>query len=340
MFLFFYCSVDVYSFLCASELPQTVSELISNLNQSSTDILKPAETGKIICVLSQLVDKLFEDAALKLNLKSLESFSLALCSCSQKQLFPAASNTDNSKRYWWQIFSNITETSADTLLLDSVGEIMLKTVRSGRPLFHVMRIWAIIGPHLTEAACHKDLTVSRKAIKQIHDTINAALAEHSELPHFHVTETLFKPFENLLCLQLCEPDIQDQIVSCICEFVEANFREIHSGWRPLFGSLRALSTNVNILLDVFRVFLETDNVLVFSYAAVDYIMCLLKHLRAQCSCNSNTDVGFETLKYLKRCQDVLSSMYKMPHCVAFHSAHHIQVSGIFCKDCWITFCKY
>lgn len=314
--------------MCSHEISQTVSELVSEVNQRSANALNPLEKGKIICILSQQVDRLFEDAALKLNLKSLESFSTALCFCSHEQLFPNVPKpVIPSKNYWWQRLGKTKKSADNTLFLDSIGEILLKSVRSGRPLFHIMRIWSIVVPHLMEASCHKDLTVSRKAVKHLHDAINAALSEHSDLPYFHITEALFKPFENLLCLELCEPDIQDQIVGCVCEFVEANFREIRSGWRPLFGALRAVSTNINTLLDVFRVFLETDNVLVFSYAAVDYIMCLHKHLRAQSTCNSNTEVGFEILKYLKRCQNILSSVNKMPQCVTFQSADHIQVSG-------------
>ena len=73
--------------------------------------------------------------------------------------------------------------------------------------------------------------------------------------------------------------------------MEANKTEIRSGWRPLFGALRVvkLSTNnqqdetsvshLRALLDVFEVFLDTDNPLVFSNAAVDCILCLLKHVR-------------------------------------------------------------
>lgn len=308
-------------------MPQTVSELVSTVKQTSTDILKQSDTAKVICVLSQLVDKLFEDAALKLNLKALESFAYSLCSSSYDQLF--SSSSTNSKVSWWQNFIHNSVVSEDTLLLDSVGEVMIKCVRSGRPLFHVMKVWAIIGPHLTECACHKDLTVSRKAVKHIHDVVNRILVEHPELPYFYVNETLFKPFENLLSLELCEPDIQDQIVSCICEFVETSFKEIRSGWRTLFGALRVVSTNTNILLDIFKVFLETDNTLVFSNAAVDYITCLLKHLRARSSCNSNPNLGFETIKYLKRCETVLSSMYAMSDCLVFRSAHQIQVSGKF-----------
>jgi brefeldin A-inhibited guanine nucleotide-exchange protein 3 len=78
-------------------------------------------------------------------------------------------------------------------------------------------------------------------------------------------------------------------VSCICEFVEANRTEIRSGWRPLFGALRIVklsthrsqdeTSHLHALLDVFEVFLDTDNPLVFSNAAIDCILCLLKHVR-------------------------------------------------------------
>lgn len=75
-------------------------------------------------------------------------------------------------------------------------------------------------------------------------------------------------------------------MACLCEFVEANRTEICSGWRPLFGTLRVANSkhNASALLEVFRIFLSTDNTLVFANAALDYILCLLSHIR-----NTNTD---------------------------------------------------
>lgn len=162
---------------------------------------------------------------------------------------------------------------------------MLKCVKSGRPLIHVMRVWSILGPHFMEAACHKDRGISKKAVECIHNSMAVLLNDQLELPHFHFNEALFKPFENLLCLELCDADVQDQIVSCICEFVETNRTEIRSGWRPLFGALKVASVgNAECvesapLLEVFRVFLSTDNSLVFANAALDCILCLLRHVR-------------------------------------------------------------
>lgn len=52
------------------------------------------------------------------------------------------------------------------------------------------------------------------AVSAIHDSVTCLLNEHTELPHFHVNEALFKPFENLICLELCDTDVQDQVRLC------------------------------------------------------------------------------------------------------------------------------
>lgn len=56
------------------------------------------------------------------------------------------------------------------------------------------------------------MTLSKQAIASIHDTVLAFLNDQPELSHFHINESLFKPFENLLCLELCDIEIQDQVI--------------------------------------------------------------------------------------------------------------------------------
>lgn len=57
--------------------------------------------------------------------------------------------------------------------------------------------------------------------------------------------------------------------------------EIRSGWRPLFNTLRAAnnSNQYSAILEIFKVFLSTDNTLVFANAALDCILCLLSHIK-------------------------------------------------------------
>ncbi|KAG7209797.1 hypothetical protein KM043_011413 [Ampulex compressa] len=343
--------VDVYSFLSSPYMhnpnSNTIPEIIqeSNTDGQFNGILPADYAAKIICVLSQQVDRLFEDAALKLNLRALCLFLKALCKASKAQLFKTTDGFKDNKRFWWRR-AKPRENEMNVLLLARLGEVMLKCVKSGRPLIHIMRVWSILGPHFMEGACHKDRSISKKAVQCIHDSMTALLNEQIELPHFHFNEVLFKPFENLLCLELCDGDVQDQIVSCICEFVETNRTEIRSGWRPLFGALRVASVGNSDsvesapLLEVFRVFLSTDNTLVFANAALDCILCLLRHVSGIGDADQEEQEQIDTaesrrmrlcvesLKYLLSCSDILASMYGMPACPIFHSAQRIQVSTI------------
>lgn len=138
-----------------------------------------------------------------------------------------------------------------------------------------------------------------------------------------------------------------KIVSCLCEFVEANRSDIRSGWRPLFGALKVVnSSHLSSLLEVFRVFLNTDDTLAFSNAAIDCITCLIKHVQGTsmyisstfnhvlCKIkinifllnsdfdNSDTNTRLElckaALKHLQHCSLILRSMYVMPACPKFH----------------------
>ena len=62
-----------------------------------------------------------------------------------------------------------------------------------------------------QATGHRDSSVSKMAVTCIHDFIVAVLAGRHELPHFHINEFLCKTFEDMLCLELCDSDVQDQV---------------------------------------------------------------------------------------------------------------------------------
>jgi brefeldin A-inhibited guanine nucleotide-exchange protein 3 len=42
----------------------------------------------------------------------------------------------------------------DALLLHRICDVMLKAVKTGRPLVHLIKAWAIVGPHLIEVVIH------------------------------------------------------------------------------------------------------------------------------------------------------------------------------------------
>ncbi|CAG9767239.1 unnamed protein product [Ceutorhynchus assimilis] len=363
--------VDVYSFLHSSSYSYeqsnfsnetTIADIVEKSganNAQGQGLLRGVYAAKVCCALSQKADELFHAAALRLSLPGLCSFMTELCKASHTQLFTKYEEASNISKKWWKKDLEIQQKPPPTLLLHRIGEVTLKCIKSGRPLIHIMKLWSIVGPHFMQAACHKDRVVSKKAVTCIHDAVTALLNEQAELPHFHFNEALIKPFENLLCLELCDLDVQDQIVACLCEFVEANRTEICSGWRPLFGTLRVANAknNSTAILDVFRIFLSTDNTLVFANAALDYILCLLSHIKnshyedvtgdaslpATPSSLNKKPIGFfdkdiefptnlltidlciESLKLLQNCSEILSMMYNMPKCPNFNLSHRVNI---------------
>lgn len=104
-----------------------------------------------------------------MNLQALTSFARALCEVSQSQLFarhPLGQPGSTAPRKWWapSRLRPWGPSDADTsLLLTRVGTVMLRTVRSGRPLVHIMRVWSIVGPHLMEVTTNNQpvLVLSR-----------------------------------------------------------------------------------------------------------------------------------------------------------------------------------
>lgn len=121
-------SVDVYSFLqtpyTQSTATETIPEIIleSNADIQFNGILPADYAAKIVCALSQQVDRLFEDAALKLNLRALCLFLQALCRASKDQLFKNVDGLQENRKIWWRR-SKPREEELNVLLLARLGEV-------------------------------------------------------------------------------------------------------------------------------------------------------------------------------------------------------------------------
>ncbi|XP_029377426.1 brefeldin A-inhibited guanine nucleotide-exchange protein 3 isoform X2 [Echeneis naucrates] len=312
------------------------------LELKSGSLMTGTSAAKAVCTLSTQTDRLFEEAATKLNLVGLVGFLQQLRKASQSQLFDSVTETgDYSLAMPGEAKSTLERRSA--LHLFRLGEAMLRIVRNkSRPLLHMMRAWSVVAPHLVEAACHKERHVSQKAVSFIHDVLTEVLTSWAELPHFHFNEALFRPFEHIMQLELCDEDVQDQVITSIGELVEMCSPQILSGWRPLFSALRTVhSSKTDIkdyllgeysmgksqapVFDVFEAFINTDNIQVFANAATDYIMCLMKFVKGlgevdykeigdciHVSGYSCTDLCLPALDYLRKCSQLLAKIYKMP----------------------------
>lgn len=68
-----------------------------------------------------------------------------------------------------------------------------------------------VPPPVLQAACHQERHVSQKAVSFIHDVLTEVLTSWAEPPHFRFNEALFRPFEHIMQLELCDDDVQDQV---------------------------------------------------------------------------------------------------------------------------------
>ncbi|XP_047032240.1 brefeldin A-inhibited guanine nucleotide-exchange protein 3 isoform X1 [Helicoverpa zea] len=282
--------VDVFNFLqpvFESNLnnDMSVAKIVETCRQEGGNVISGSGAARVCCALTAAADTLFTRLAATTTLPTLKAALQRLVAHQHRLLFCTwESDSHNNNVWWWRRGSSGTRGGGGgeaARALCRAGDVALRCLRAARPLAHRMAIWTVVGPHFMQAACHKDIQIASLAIQCLHDCATALLNQQVELPHFHFNEALLKPFENLLCLELCDDDIQEQIISCICEFVETNRMEIRSGWRPLFNTLRAAnnSNQYSAILEIFKVFLSTDNTLVFANAALDCILCLLSHIK-------------------------------------------------------------
>ncbi|GFS27280.1 brefeldin A-inhibited guanine nucleotide-exchange protein 3-like [Elysia marginata] len=327
-------------------------------------VLTFAQASKALCGLSQEVDSLFEDAADKLCLEALLGFLKELGEAVVTQLYRLAGgggggmSTYDGGGNTGSIHKSRPPTNA--LHLYRLQQVLIRVVNSSRPLLHLLRVWNVVSPYLVQATGNSDHVISKMAVTSIHEFIVSLVSQRQERPHFHVNEYVCKTFEDMLCLELCDGDVQDQIVCCICELVEACSSQLQSGWRPLFGALRSVkieyTTNEEVnearqrhvaaVMDVFNVYLDMDNITVFASATVDCVLCLLKYVHGPATFDSNigdndSDSGSDedygdaegeleslcvpALQYLRRVCGILGSMWQMPASPVFKGAHRIQI---------------
>ena len=322
------------------EIQDSLSMLLieAKVDITGNEFLKEALLARCVTHLTQKMDKLLCSASSNLNLMSFLGYLRELCFQSHKELLLLSSSSRGSPN----------------LLVSTLCEALLRSVKAGRSLLHIMLAWAVAAPHLLEAASHAETRVSRIALLAIHDVISTLLQHQSEMPYFHFHESLFKPYETLVLLELADPDVQDQVVASIQQFVEGSPSEIRSGWRPLFGTLRSIQTpgavmrtasmapepsHISAILDVFEGFLSTDSPVVFAHAALDCIMCLVKHVKGTkevlgeeeelVDIHQMLGSGFSdaALGYIVRCHSVLAKMFLMASCPVFRGAEKIHTGS-------------
>ena len=145
--------MDVYSFLQAPlQSPNTnitsILKVYSGTNE--TVLLSQSDTSKVLCALSHQAENLFSDAAERLSLPSLCQFLKNLCKASREQLYKNTTTRKGSRIWWPSKGWKKIESLPISLLLHRIGDVTLRVFKSSRPLLHILKVWAITGPHLMD----------------------------------------------------------------------------------------------------------------------------------------------------------------------------------------------
>lgn len=107
--------------------------------------------------------------------------------------------------------------------------------------------WCPALPWILQAACHKERHVSQKAVSFIHDILTEVLTDWNEPSHFHFNEALFRPFERIMQLELCDEDVQDQ--------VSVAWKSASPASQPAFPECRGRRRSVTFAYFIFPVIL-------------------------------------------------------------------------------------
>lgn len=165
----------MYSFLQAplqNSNTSVTAILKSYSGINETTLLTQTDSAKVLCALSHQADNLFCDASERLSLPALCQFLKNLCRASREQVvstweFSAEqfgqylifqlyrnSSARGNKKTWWPSKGWKQKTDSDPLLLllHRVGDVTLRVFRGPRPLLHILKIWAITGPHLMDVS--------------------------------------------------------------------------------------------------------------------------------------------------------------------------------------------
>lgn len=150
-------SIDVYSFLQAplqNSNVNVLSILKPYTTTNDTVFLTQTDTAKVFCALSHQAEDLFCEASERLSLPALCQFLKSLCRASRDQLY-RNSSTKGNKKSWWppgRGWKQRNDSHPLSLLLHRVGDVTLRVFRGPRPLLHILKIWAITGPHLMDVS--------------------------------------------------------------------------------------------------------------------------------------------------------------------------------------------
>ncbi|CAJ0575457.1 unnamed protein product, partial [Mesorhabditis spiculigera] len=146
-----------------------------------------------------------------------------------------------------------------------------------------MTIVPLAARHLIEVACGSEED-SRASVSALSECARSLVCQEGVGQSFN--QTLLQPFQAIVCSDRCSTETRAQLVDTLSEFVHKKADRLGSGWKPLFGALRAVRTSDGAeeglhwtVLDVISTYLRLNKCAVLSWSLPDCLPCIVHFLQ-------------------------------------------------------------
>ncbi|CAF1498387.1 unnamed protein product [Adineta ricciae] len=243
--------------------------------QSMQDQIHVTTTQNVVVA----VDRIFSGSA-RLDGDAIVAFVQSLCHVSMDELY-----------------------STPPRMFSLLKVVEISYYNMGRIRLQWSRIWEIVGDHFNKAACHPLQDVSFFAVDSLRQ-LSMKFLEKGEFPNFRFQKEFLKPFE-IIMKKNSSITIRDMVVRCISHFVDAQAKNIRSGWKNIFSvfQMAAADTDVQIVELAFQTCTVIVGVVFDRYFASvldsfqDAVKCL-----SEFACNvSFPDTSMEAIRLIRQC---------------------------------------
>ncbi|KAI6649677.1 Brefeldin A-inhibited guanine nucleotide-exchange protein 1 [Oopsacas minuta] len=250
------------------------------------------------------VDRIFTSST-KLGGDAIVDFVRCLCAVSMEEL-----NASSGPR----MFS-----------LQKIVEISYYNM--GRIRLEWSRIWTVLGEHFNSVGCHPDEDIALFAIDSLKQ-LALKFIEKGELTNFHFQKEFLKPFHYIISSDI-SLKIKDMIVRCFSQMVQAQAKNVRSGWKCIFGVFQVAAGDSEESV----VFLAFETIsMIFQYhfpSTIESFQEAMKCL-SEFACNSNfPDISMEAIRLFR---NTAKQVHDYPDLFYEQISHQSSGEGTFHLD--------
>ncbi|EGT45118.1 hypothetical protein CAEBREN_05102 [Caenorhabditis brenneri] len=259
--------------------------------------------NRAICVLIAKVDRFYSQVCRELCLPALHDLCVAIVSSSENRVFYSA-----------QKHIHLT---APVSLLSRISDII--STLSHRPLIHQMFIYPLVSAHFVKVCqCDQESRIAASALSEV---VTRLLI--TESPGMSFNQTLIVPFQTASCSENCSEETKEQLLSSLSQLVLSQADKIGSGWKPLFGSLKAVSAARDekvhwCAIDVISSYLRIDSPPILSSSILECVPCVVNLLQ---NSEDSSEISSAALRLLPNIYSLILYLYSTPHIPNYHLLH-------------------